>query len=142
MATEIRRVACISLLLASFGVGAQGLAPAVPQTEGFKSKPILVSPISGVQDRELVLIAVELAPGAASPAHTHPGDCFGAVIDGTIELRVDGQAPRQIKAGETYSNLAGPVHQFVNIGTTPVRLLNTLVVEKGKPRTVPVPAAK
>lgn len=124
---------------------AQGpMAPVVPQGGGFSSKPVLISPITGVEGRELVLISATLAPGASSPHHNHPGDCFGSVIEGSIELRVEGKDPRVIQAGESYATLAGPVHQFVNVGTTSARLLNALVVEKGKPRTVtqPPPTAK
>jgi quercetin dioxygenase-like cupin family protein len=118
---------------------APALAPAVPQTPGFTSKPVLISPISGIDNKELVLISVTLEPGAASPAHTHPGDCYGSVIEGAMELRVDGKEPKRLSAGESYATLANPVHQFVNVGDKPVRLLNTLVVEKGKPRTVATP---
>ncbi|MCK6423000.1 MAG: hypothetical protein L6Q73_19140, partial [Aquabacterium sp.] len=65
--------------------------------------------------------------------------CYGSVIDGAIELRVPGQSPRRFDAGQAYANNApGIPHQFTNIGTTPVRMINTLVVEKGKPRTVVV----
>jgi len=115
------------------------LAPVVPQTPGFASKPVLVSPISGVEGKELVLISVTLEPGASSPAHTHPGDCYGSVLEGSMELRVDGKEPKRLSAGDAYATLANPVHQFVNVGDKPVRLLNALVVEKGKPRTVPTP---
>lgn len=118
---------------------APALAPAVPQTPGFTSKPVLISPITGVEGKELVLIAVTLEPGASSPAHIHPGDCYGYVIEGTIELRVDGKEPRRFSAAETYATHANPVHQFTNVGDKPVRMLNTLVVEKGKPRTVATP---
>ncbi len=118
----------------------QAAGPVVPQGGGFTSKPVLASPITGVDGTEVVLIAVTLEPGASSPLHTHPGDCYGSVIEGSIELRVDGKEPRRISAGESYATLASPAHQFVNVGDKPVRLLNTLVVEKGKPRTVTVPA--
>lgn len=120
-------------------VSAQAPAPVVPQTPGFTSKPILVSPISGVDGKELVLIAVTLEPGASSPQHTHPGDCWGSVMEGAIELRVQGEAARRVATGEAYANTRpGVPHQFTNVGSTPVRMLNTLVVDKGKPRTVPV----
>jgi quercetin dioxygenase-like cupin family protein len=131
-----------ALLPASVCAQAPALAPAVPQTPGFSSKPLLISPISGVEGKELVLIAVTLEPGASSPAHTHPGDCYGSVIEGTMELRVEGKEPKRLAAGDSYATLAGPVHQFTNVGDRPVRLLNTLVVEKGKPRTVTQPAAQ
>ena len=117
----------------------QPMGPVVPQTPGFTSKPILAAPISGVDAKELVLINVTLAPGASSPPHTHPGDCYGSLVEGTLELRVQGQPSRRMAAGEAYANtLPGVPHQFTNIGTTPVRMINTLVVEKGKPRTVPL----
>lgn len=137
--TMAAAVACAALIPVAAIAQSPALAPAVPQTLGFSSKPVLVSPISGVEGRELVLISVTLEPGASSPAHTHPGDCFGAVIEGTMELRVDGKEPRRLSAGEAYATPANPVHQFTNVGEKPVRLLNTLVVEKGKPRTVATP---
>ena len=120
-------------------VHAQAPASALPPTPGFASRPILASPISGIDQKELVLISVTLEPGASSPPHTHPGDWYGSVIDGTIELRVRGHEPRRVAAGEAYANTApGVPHQLTNVGSTPVRLINTLVVEKGKPRTVTV----
>jgi quercetin dioxygenase-like cupin family protein len=129
-----------ALVFSLCGPAAFAQAPAAPQAPGFTSKPILVAPISGVDARELVLIAVTLEPGASSPPHTHPGDCFGSVTEGAIELRVLGQPARRVGTGEAYAvNVPGVPHQYTNTGNTPVRMLNTLVVEKGKPRTVVVP---
>lgn len=135
------RHATAALLLTAWAATALGQtpAPAAP-TPGFTSRPTLVSPISGVNGKELVLIAVTLEPGASSPPHTHPGDCYGSVIEGAIELRIAGQPARRIAAGEAYANAQpGVPHQFTNVGNTPVRMINTLVVEKGKPRLVTLP---
>ncbi len=55
-------------------------------------------------------------------------------MEGAVELLVDGQAPRRIAAGEAYSNSRGTVHGFRNVGSTPAKLLNNLVVDKGAPR--------
>lgn len=132
----------VSTLLASSAATALGQtpAPAAPQAAGFSARPILVSPISGVDGKELVLLAVTLDPGSSSPPHTHPGDCYGSVIEGAIELRIAGQAARRVAAGEAYANPnPGVPHQFTNVGSTPVRLINTLVLDKGKPRTVTLP---
>ena len=103
---------------------------------GFDSKPILTSPISGDDQKEIVVISVAIAPGGSSPPHTHPGDCVGTVVEGQIELRAVGKDPRQVSAGTAFANPRGTVHQFVNSSDKPARLLTTLVVEKGKPRTV------
>lgn len=116
-------------------------SPAQAPFPGFSSKPTVVGPITGVEGKEVALTLVSLEVGASSPTHTHPGDCYGMVLEGTIEMRADGQPPRRLTAGESYSNLSGVVHGFTNVGDKPVRLLNTLVVDKGKPRLVPQPAA-
>lgn len=109
---------------------------------GFATKPILASAITGVEGKELVILNVTLEPGASSPRHTHPGDCYGAIIDGELELLVEGQEARRFAAGQAWHNPRGPVHSFRNVGSTPARLLNTLVVDKGKPRTDMVAAPK
>jgi quercetin dioxygenase-like cupin family protein len=114
-------------------------APAAP---GFTSQAILVSPTTLDDRRELVLIAVSMAPDGAVPMHTHPGDCVGSVLEGTVELLVEGQAPRRVAAGEAYANLRGTVHGFRNIGERSARLLNSLVVDKGAARVQPAPASR
>lgn len=102
---------------------------------GFVSKLIQVSPISGIEDKEVAFINVSMEPGASSPRHTHPGDCYGVVLEGTVEMFVDGKEIKRFEAGEAWHNPRGPVHYFMNIGNTPARLVNTLIVDKGKPRT-------
>lgn len=119
-------VAASVLTTASF---AQVTAP------GFQSKPIQVSPISGLGDKEVAFINVSMEPGASSPRHTHPGDYYGVVLEGTVELLVEGQESKRFEAGQAWHNPRGPVHQFKNVGNTPARLVNTLIVDKGKPRT-------
>lgn len=65
------------------------MAPAVPQGGGFTSRPVVIAPLSGDDSKENALISVTIAPGAASPAHTHPGDCVGAVIEGEVDVITD-----------------------------------------------------
>lgn len=109
---------------------------------GFDSKPIYAAAVSDDPQKELVVISVAIAPGASSPPHNHPGDCAGTVVDGQIDLRVQGKDPRRIQAGEAFGNSRGAVHQFVNVGDKPVRMVNTLLVDKGKPRTMVQPEFK
>lgn len=91
-----------------------------------------------VPGREGVLVRTELPPGAQEPRHTHPGDFFAYVLEGTITLKQDGQPTVQKKAGEFFFVPAGRVHAGSNEGSTPVKLLVTFFVEKGKPLTSPV----
>ncbi len=109
---------------------------------GFDSKPIYTAGVTGDEQKEVVMISVAIAPGASSPPHTHPGDCVGTVVDGQIELRALGKDVRRVQAGEAFGNTRGTVHQFVNISDKPVRMVTTLVVDKGKPRTMMQPDFK
>jgi quercetin dioxygenase-like cupin family protein len=60
------------------------------------------------------------------------------VQEGTITLIADGQPTRTAKAGEVFFVPAGQIHAGQNNGTTPVKLLVSFFVEKGKPLTSPV----
>jgi quercetin dioxygenase-like cupin family protein len=123
----------LCVLLASFYAVTSFAQVSAP---GFVAKPMQVSPISGVEDKEVAFINVSMEPGASSPRHTHPGDCYGAVLEGSVELVVEGQDAKRVAAGQAWHNPRGPVHYFKNVGDTPARLVNTLIVDKGKPRTV------
>jgi len=114
--------------------------PAQITAPGFASKPMLASTITGVEGKEVVMLSVALEAGASSPRHTHPGDCYGSILEGEVELLVEGQEPRRFAAGQAWHNPRGPAHSFRNVGSTPARLVNTLIVDKGKPRTEVVAA--
>lgn len=51
----------------------------------------------------------------------------------------DGQAPRVVKAGESFVIPAGTVHDAHNAGNMPTKLIGVYVVEKGKPLATPAP---
>ena len=90
-----------------------------------------------VPDREAVVAKVEVAAGARAGRHTHPGDEISYVTDGEVNLLIDGQPPKVVKAGQSVVIPAGVGHDAHNAGTTPVRLVGVYVVEKGKPLASP-----
>lgn len=93
-----------------------------------------------VPGREAVVGRVEVAAGARAGRHTHPGDEISYVAEGQIELLIDGQPPRVVKAGESFVIPAGTVHDAHNATDTPVKLIGVYVVEKGKPLASPASA--
>jgi quercetin dioxygenase-like cupin family protein len=135
--SRIQVVSFVSLcaLTAASALAQQASAPALPAVV---SKPLIASPLTGDDKKEIVLMSVAIQPAGAVPLHTHPGDCVGSVLEGTVELLVDGQPPRRVAAGDTYANPRGTPHGFRNVGETPARLLNSLVLDKGAPRVQPV----
>lgn len=131
-------VVALVALAVSTGQAQQASAPTPPL---YASKPIMTSAVTGDERKEMVLLSVAIQPTGAVPMHTHPGDCVGTVVEGSVELLVEGRAPRRLAAGEAYGNLRGTVHGFRNVGDTPARLLNSLLVDKGAPRVQLVPQA-
>lgn len=125
------------VLATTVASSAQAQQASAPTPQLYASKPIITAPVSGDDRKEMVLMSVSIQPTGAVPMHTHPGDCVGSVVEGTVELLVEGQAPRRVAAGEAYSNLRGTVHGFRNVGDVQARLLNSLVVDKGAPRVQP-----
>ena len=61
------------------------------------------------------------------------------VIDGSMSLEIEGEAPRPLKMGDSYIIPAGKVHNAKAVGSEPVKVLATYVVEKGKPFATPAP---
>ena len=107
------------------------------QTPGISSKPLLRSWVSGDEGKESIILAIEIAPGASTGRHTHPGDEYATVLEGTLELRLEGQEPRRVTAGQTYHNPRGVIHETRNVGDGTARTVATFIVDKDKPRTVP-----
>lgn len=92
-----------------------------------------------VPGREAVVAKVEIAAGAHAARHTHPGDEISYVVEGQVELLIDGQPPRTVKTGESFVIPAGTVHAAHNANDAPVKLIGVYVVEKGKPLATPAP---
>ena len=114
-------------LAAALGAGALNA-----QAPGFKRIPVQDRDLS-IPDRHAVQAKAEFDPGGAIGRHTHPGEELSIVLEGTLVLEVDGQAPRTINAGESFFIPAGVIHAGKNTGKGKAVVLATYVVEKGKP---------
>jgi quercetin dioxygenase-like cupin family protein len=92
-----------------------------------------------VPGREAVIARVEIAPQARAGRHTHPGDEISYVLEGEGEILIEGQPPRQVKAGDGFVVPGGAKHDAHNTGAGPLKLVGVYVVEKGKPLATPAP---
>ena len=62
------------------------------------------------------MVEVTLAPGEVEPAHRHPGAAFGYVLEGEYEWAIDGNKPKVFKAGDTFYEPTGCLH---DVGRNP-----------------------
>ena len=89
--------------------------------------------------KEVVLGIAEIAPGVAAGRHSHHGIEAGYVMQGEATLEIDGEAPRLLKAGDSFVIPAGKIHNARALGNIPAKVFATYVVEKGKPLATPAP---
>ena len=113
-------------------VGALALHVASAQLAGFKRIDLQRHDLSA-PGREAVQVIVEIAPGTASPKHTHPGEEIIYVLEGTLEYEVEGKPLVTLKAGDVLFIPAETVHLARNVGAGRGAELATYIVEKGKP---------
>ena len=90
-----------------------------------------------IAGRHVVQARAEFQPGVASGRHTHPGEEISYVLEGQVEVTIDGKPTVVVKPGETFFIPAGAVHEGKNIGSTVAKILGTYVVEKDKPLSTP-----
>ena len=62
-------------------------------------------PVEGA--REVIMGTAEIAAGGATGRHSHNGPETGYVLEGTSLLEIDGDAPKMMKAGDSYFIAAG-----------------------------------
>jgi quercetin dioxygenase-like cupin family protein len=120
-------------------LGLAGIQASRAQQEPSVKRTVLLKQDTSVPGREAVMALVELPPGSTEGRHTHPGEVFAYVLDGTLILDVEGQPTKTVKAGEVFSIAAGQIHQGSNKSDAPVRLSAVFFVEKGKPMTTKAP---
>ena len=89
--------------------------------------------------KEAVIARVEIAPGASAGRHTHFGEEISYVMEGEMEVLIEGQPARRLKAGEGFVIPNGAKHDAHKVGTVPVKLAAVYYVEKGKPLATPAP---
>lgn len=119
-------------LCAISGFAATGVAA---QTPGLK-RAVLSQTDVPVESYVTLSMRVEIEPGALVARHTHPGIEATYLVDGGVELSVDGQAARQLKPGDAFQIPASTPHSAKN-GPAKSILAATYIVEKGKPLASP-----
>ena len=119
---------------AATGASAQGAPPSA--VAGIKRN--ILSQMDGPMPGYVTInMEVEIDPGIAIARHTHPGIESGFVIEGGIDLPVQGLPTRSLKQGDGYQVPAETPHAGAKNGDKKTTIAITYVVEKGKPLASP-----
>ena len=114
--------------------------PAAAQVK-FSYTPILQSgtTVAGVaiaypktDSAEVTALRVDVGPGGETGRHMHPFPTFVYVLEGAINVEMDGGAARSYKAGDSFLEVVNTWHNGKNNGTTMAQLLVVFVGVHGK----------
>ena len=137
----MKRTAFVIGLTLAVGMylGAVGNQILHAQQEPVKRTVLLKTDLAGMEGKEAILALAEIAPGAATGKHTHPGYDFAYVLEGSGILEIEGKPSIPLTSGTAIYQPCTQVHRGVNdSSTTPLRIFAVYIVEKGHPLAVPV----
>ena len=120
------------MLFRSIFFAGPGLASAADQP--VKRTELLRADITKAEGREGIIYIAEIVPGGVTGKHTHPGDEFVYMLEGTLIIEPEGKEPITVKVGGTAHLPEGLVHRARNASDSePAKALVFLISQKGKP---------
>ncbi|HEY2988945.1 MAG TPA: cupin domain-containing protein [Candidatus Binatia bacterium] len=136
---------CLLVLVAGGALGFLTIGQrSASAQEGLTRTVIMKKDLEADPKKEVTIFIAEYKPGAKSGKHYHPGQEFIYVLEGNGLMEEAGKAPVDMKPGvELYfqSDPAKPtyVHEATNLSKTAgMKLLVTLITEKGQPLAYPL----
>jgi quercetin dioxygenase-like cupin family protein len=134
-----RTLVLLAVSVLSMALGAIGATYVSAQAPQITRTEILRKPMSGLDNKEVVVFVADVPPGGVAGTHYHPGDEAIYMLQGSLVFEPDQEKPFELKAGEITFNPAKHVHKAKNTSATePAKVLNCMIAEKGQPLAVPV----
>jgi quercetin dioxygenase-like cupin family protein len=120
--------------------GGLGCTAATAQDQPIKRTELIRGDVANASGQETVIYIADVMPGAEGARHTHYGDEFVYVLEGSLVVTPDGKEPITLKQGQIAQFAPGfGIHAAKNGSTSePAKVLVIMVVEKGKPLAEPV----
>jgi quercetin dioxygenase-like cupin family protein len=90
--------------------------PATPRSDAWKTAVTVLQeamPPAIPEGTHAMTVVVEFPPGdPGTPPHRHSGPAFGYVLEGEMLFELEGEAPRVVRAGETFWEPGGDVIHY------------------------------
>jgi quercetin dioxygenase-like cupin family protein len=140
MRTSARTLMYAVSLAAILGAAAPVPASSQQPAPATKVTTVMKQALPEIPGREVIVITLDIPPGAASPPHRHPGHhVFGYVLEGSYKIKLDQGQETVLTKGQTFHEAPGQLHAVsANASQTePARVVAFMIVESGKPITVP-----
>ena len=126
--------AALALMLAASAASAQVMTPPPGAKEPITRTPLQRSEYP--DGHYTYIMMVEIVPNGVAAPHTHPGLKTSYILEGDLTLTIQGQPPRKLKAGDSFSVPPHAVHTGT-AGEKGMKLIGVFVVDKTKPIASP-----
>ena len=126
----------VAVILLSVVLGSAKAAPeAVRETLLMKKD---ISDYAG-SDMALTVRELEFPPGFEGTKHRHPGPVFVCVLDGSLEIELEGNSPKTYRQGQCFAEEPHQLHVYSRNAskTEPVRLISYVLTRNGEPLVLP-----
>ena len=118
--------------------------PAAAQVK-FSATPVLQSGTTAggtsiaypkTDSAEVTAVVLDIGSGGETGRHMHPYPTFVYVLEGAIDVEMDGGMAHSYKAGDSFLEVVNAWHNGKNNGTTPAKVLVVFAGVHGKPNLV------
>ena len=133
---EMRLLAAIIALLLPTTLAAQ---------VKFSSTPVLQSGVTNAggavtypatDSAEVTALRIDIGPGGETGRHMHMYPAFVYVLEGAVDVEIEGSMGHSYKAGDSFLEATNMWHNGKNPGSVPVKLLVVFAGVHGKPNLV------
>ena len=127
---NVKTPTCVLIALAALTLGVE---PVLGQA-------VLQMPLPPLpDDQEMLVLEVDLAPGQSSQPHRHNAHVFVYVLEGTVNMQVEGGELMTLSPGEMFYENPNDIHTVsANASDSePARILVHLIKTAGVPVTTP-----
>jgi quercetin dioxygenase-like cupin family protein len=106
-----------------------------------KVTSLMSKDLTEIPGREVLMIAVEYAPGGVDPIHRHNAHAYVYVLEGSIVMQVKGGKEVTLTPGQTFDEGPDEVHLVGRnaSSTRPAKFVVFFIKDKGAPVLVPAP---
>jgi quercetin dioxygenase-like cupin family protein len=107
--------------------------------KGVTVRALLQHDLPDTPGKQLSVVTVEFAPGAASSPHRHPGSVVAYVVEGSVVSEVDPGDPVTYKAGQSWYELPMHTHRVARNASKSrwAKIVAVLISEKGQELVLP-----
>jgi len=130
--------ALAALALAPPALAQPASAAAAPRTA---ATPVFSADLADAPGKQLVVVNLTFPPaGGKSNPHKHPGSVWVYITKGEARLGIEGQPPKVVKAGESFFEPVGAIHNVSEStsATEPATGFAVMLVPKGAALATPV----